>query len=171
MLELAEDRQQRRHRILGPLWGVLVIPLLFLAAALSIPYGLIVNALYRAREKRFAQRMAERDRVITFNDLIQALEAGNGTLICEWKSRYNGPVRRWWVGEDLFAKSPFPITGRKTTMNPKASFARWCFDEYTNAADGKALFVVATRKQRKLLRKKLENYRKIDVPTVDKEGW
>jgi hypothetical protein len=115
--------------------------------------------------------MAERDRVITFNDVIQALEAGNGTLICEWKSRDSGPARRWWVGDDLFAKSPFPVTGRKTTMNAKAPFARWCADEYTNPADGKALFFVANRKQKKLLRERRESYRRIDVPTVDKESW
>jgi hypothetical protein len=129
-------------------------------------------ALYR-KEKRFAKRIAAEHRTISFTDFVQAFEVENGTLICEWKSVLKGPVRWWWAGDDVLAKSPFSVPDRAswTLDGHPLPFRRWCFDEYIDPSGGKARLVYTTTNERKLLRERLKDVRRIDVLTFATEGW
>src|SRR5262249_21697827 len=152
-------------------------PLLLLAAALSVPGILIADALYQVRKKRFAKQMAIRGRVMLFADFAVALENGKGTVICEWKTPLKGPGRLWWTGDDLSAKSPFPITSRSDVVDPNVKalpFTRWCFDGYINPSEGKALLVVVngvSKELKRTLDQRLKDVRRVDVPTLATEGW
>lgn len=173
MLALTKSEKQHQPKQFGVFVGLLLLPLLFVAAAFSIPYGLIAMTLYRVREKRFAKRMAERGRIINFESFLQSSESGQGTVICEWKSKFKGPIRLWWTGDDLFADTPFPIVDReelplKTNEQP---FTRWCFDKYIDPSKGKALLLAVTKEQRKIVSEKLDHIRRVEVPTLTTEGW
>jgi hypothetical protein len=117
--------------------------------------------------------MAEMGRTTSSDDCIQALDGGKGTLIREWKGRFVGPTRYWWTEDDLFAKSPFPIADRatRTPVAKTSRFTQWCFDEYINVSNGKAMLVVIPKQQRKILREKLKQVTKIEVRTLMREGW
>ncbi|HEY3769451.1 MAG TPA: hypothetical protein VGN44_12325, partial [Candidatus Angelobacter sp.] len=79
-MQHAETHAKAEQRIHGPFLGLLLVPLLFLAAAVSIPYGVIANALYERRARYFARRMAEKRRTITSDQLLN-IGAENGTII------------------------------------------------------------------------------------------
>jgi hypothetical protein len=168
----AETHAKGEQRIHGPFLGLLLVPLLFLAAAVALPYGVISNALYEKRVRRFAMKMAEKRRTITCDDLLK-VKAEKGTIIWEWKSQFQGPTRVWWTGDNLVADSPFPIVDRKEWIlqAKELPFTRWCFDEYVDPSQGKALLLASAKEQKRIVREKFGDLQRIDVLTLTTDGW
>ena len=93
----------------GPLWAVVFVPLLFVGAALSIPYSAIKNRRRTRQERRFASLMDLHGRTIPWNNFIAEVDARMGTLVVE-RFSFKGPVRRWWTSENVYDLCPYPLT-------------------------------------------------------------
>jgi hypothetical protein len=168
----AETHAKGEQKIHGPFLGLLLVPLMFLAAAISIPYGVVANALYEKRARHFARKMAEKRRSIASDQLLN-IEAKNGTIIWEWKSQFKGPTRVWWTADNLLQNSPFPIVDRKEWVPQENDlpFTRWCFNEYVDPSQGKALLLASAKEQKRIVREKFGDIRQIDVLTLTTDGW
>jgi hypothetical protein len=166
MQSTSADRSRRRPIELGVWSCFFTVPLLFLGAALSVPYVEVAKVVYRIRERRFARHMAALNRTITFEDYSRILENGEGTHIHEWESAFKGPVRWWWTSEDVAVVNPDPTADRYTMTRDALfqPFLEWIYREYTSPS-GKALLVIATNEQKKSIRDKLQNKGIMDVPT------
>lgn len=78
----------------GPVAGLLFLPLLLLAGAVSIPYGIVRRRVVARREGRFAESMKLSGRMMDWIDFIRELDRGNGMLIVE-RFSFKGPLRLW----------------------------------------------------------------------------
>jgi hypothetical protein len=119
------------------------VPVLAVAAALSIPVGLVVVAVQNKRERSFKKRMNAAGRLMEWRNFEQVLHEGQGTVIVEGHS-LKGPFRWWWTGENLYEICPFPlVTWLETTPNDECyrPLAEWCRREYTSIDRGRALLV------------------------------
>jgi len=86
-------------------WSVIFIPLLFLASALSIPYGLVANYVMKRRERQFKHEMEDIGRTLLWADFVRRSSEEDGTLIIDIVT-LKGPVRWWWTSENLSELSP-----------------------------------------------------------------
>jgi hypothetical protein len=119
------------------------VPALAIAAALSIPVGLVVVAVQRRRERSFKKRMKAAGRLMDWQDFEQVLRNGNGTVIVESYS-VKGPFRWWWTEESLYEMCPFPlVTWLETMPNDECyrPLSEWCRREYTHPDQGRAFLV------------------------------
>jgi len=162
----------RSPRKFGALWSPIFLPLLFIGAALSIPYGLGRTAYWRLKERRFARQMASLSRTISFEELASRVESGQGTIIHEWYSVLKGPIRHWWVVDDVLSISPRPFVDRLHMIRRRYKpLVEWCFREYTSPQQGRALFFVVGKAQKEAYPALLEKARFVDVPTLSKQDW
>jgi hypothetical protein len=91
----------------GPIVGVLIgIPLLAIAAAISIPVALIWGRLSEHKQRRFGKKMSRGGRTISLDQLSKAIRERKGTVIFEYRTPHKGPIRRWWTAEDVYARTP-----------------------------------------------------------------
>jgi hypothetical protein len=144
------ERTQKKPIHLGPLWSVVLLPLMFLAAGLSFPYGWVANRVRARRERRFRELMELRGRLLPWNRFTSELDAKQGTVIVE-RCSFKGPLRWWWTSEDVYRLCPHPI-GDWFSMLIHGSFresADWCQHRYTSADEGRALLVEGTKEQRR----------------------
>jgi hypothetical protein len=165
----AENLERKRPREYGPVMGCLVfMPLMFIAAVLSFPYMCCVAAYWQWKEKRFAEQMAALGRTISFEEVVSAIENGNGTIILESYSAFKGPVRHWWVADDVFTVSPHPCGDRLTMAKDPLfqPFVEWCFRQYTSPMEGRGLLFVSTKAQRQRLEALMEKARSVEVPAL-----
>lgn len=143
-LDLRADPQTRKGpREFGPVHPIWFVPALAIAALLSIPVGLLLNAAVKRRERSFKIRMKAASRVMNYRDFEQALQEGRGTLIIESHS-LKGPFRWWWTAEDVYDLCPFPLVTWFMSMPNDERYrplAEWCRREYTNSDGGRALLV------------------------------
>jgi hypothetical protein len=131
----------------GPAWSVVFLPLLLVAGAISFPYALVRKEVTKRRERRFAEHMKVRGRMIDWPDFVRKVSAGDGTLIVE-RFSLKGPVRMWWTADDLYGSCPHPSVDW-FTMQEDANFdavREWCRARYTGAG-GNALLVIGSREQ------------------------
>lgn len=136
------DNQGKRSIHIGPPWSLLFVPVLFLAAGISIPYSLAAKQVRRRRESAFEAKMKARNRTIEWGDFVDAINQHRGTAI-EERSSFKGSDRWWWTPDNLYVESPYPIADW-LTMRKNASFdqfSMWCHKRYTSSETGNALLV------------------------------
>src|SRR5690349_18357124 len=110
-------RDGRRQVEFGPVIGTVVfLPLLFLAAGFSIPYGVVRRISRKRRALRFEARMAAVNRTMTLEEFIGRVDRGEGSYICEYKTPFKGPIRLWWTPDDIYSKTPFPCVDHMTML-------------------------------------------------------
>jgi hypothetical protein len=132
---------------LGPVGGILLLPLLLAAGALSIPYALVARRVVARRERRFNNCMKADGRTMEWAQFIREINDGHGTLIVE-RFSFKGPVRMWWTGENIYEVCPYPLVDW-FTMTKDASFDElrdWCRNRYTGATSS-ALLVDGNEEQ------------------------
>lgn len=122
--------------------SLLVVPVLFIAAGLSIPYALAASRIQRRRERAFRLQMKKQGRTIEWGDFVRAMDECRGTMI--WERRLKGPSRWWWTPENVYGLCPYPIV----VWIEKLPFdeiyrplATWCRERYTRPDDGRAVLV------------------------------
>src|SRR5258708_6043669 len=125
----------------GPMGSVLLLPFLFIAAGLYLPYAFGLGYFQRRNDRAFRGKMTTLGRVMEWSDFNRALEQAHGTAIVERYS-FAGPVRLWWTSEDIYDVCPYPTVDwwalRDESFLP---FAEWCRARYTSPDTGLALLV------------------------------
>jgi hypothetical protein len=141
-------------------FSLLFIPVLFIGAAISIPWGYVDNLVKRRRERRFADQMQAVGRLMTWKEFESAIENKQGTIIGEYLS-CKGPFRLWWTGEDIPAISPHKWERENLPWyEPEfAPFFDWCYARFTNPQSGTARLVIVPAEERKGPNKKFEGAR------------
>ena len=129
-----------------------LLPLAFLAAAMSIPYTKIRRSRMARREGRFAESMKLRGRVMEWADFVREVDHGNGMLIVE-RFSFKGPIRVWWTRDNLYKMCPFPMVDWLTMAKDSAfdPVRDWCNTNYTGAT-GKAMLLTGTDNQWRTIR-------------------
>ncbi len=143
------------------LFAPVTVPLLFLAAAISIPWTHIQKLNQRRKERGFAGDMKKADRLMDWQEFSQAMQSGAGTVIGEYLST-KGPFRLWWTPDDIPATSPH-IWKREqhvAWMEPEfLPFFQWCYARYTNPQSGLAQLVPVPEEARNQLKAMLTSSR------------
>ena len=126
---------------IGVLLAPLLIPLLLIAALLSIPYTLAMAWFERGREDRFHARLRASSRFLDWPVVAERLQRGEGTFLVEHANKQG--ARFWWSAEDVLALAPTapPLDSGYDFIcpDPRHAFVSWCFARYTSPASGSAL--------------------------------
>jgi len=141
-------RPRNRSVKLGRFASLLVLPLLAVIGALSMPYVLVAGSIMAHRERRFARSMKTKCRTMEWAYFYQKISEGQGTLMIE-RFSLKGPTRMWWTEEDVYSLCPYP-TADWFTMAKDSSFdavREWCGKRYTDLQVGTASFIVGTKEQ------------------------
>ena len=144
-----------------PLFSLLLLPVLFLAGAISVPWSYIQRYAQRLREEFFAAQMKGVGRSMTWSELESAIEENRGTVIAEYLSII-GPFRLWWTSEDIPATSPFQWNRQNlyAWWEPEfAVFFDWCRKRYTDPDVGAGFLVQIPRMKGTQLIERLEGAR------------
>lgn len=140
----APPHAERNSRRIDLPWSLLMLPVLFLAGAISVPVSLVATRIRRKRELAFCKTMQSRGRVIEWETFREAIAGARGMLLRE---RYSlkGPIRWWWAPENVYELCPHPIVDWVTMMNEPGyrPTAEWFCLRYTDPHKGRA-FLVAT---------------------------
>jgi hypothetical protein len=160
-LDLSAAPTPERPRHMGLPWSLLLLPVLFLAGAISVPISLACGRIQRRRELAFRKLMQTRGRAIEWEIFRQAIAENRGTLV-EERYSFKGPVRWWWVTENVYDICPQPLVDWMTMANGPGfrPTAVWFRERYTNPNDGRAFLVVTQgvdREEIRSLRSQLES--------------
>jgi hypothetical protein len=139
----AKPHARKEPREFGPVHAIWFVPVLAIAAVLSIPVAFVASTVQKKREQSFKKQMKATGRAMERRDFEQVLQEGRGTVIVESHS-LKGPFRWWWTVENLYDICPFPlVTWLQTMPNDECyrPLAEWCRREYTNIDQGRALLV------------------------------
>jgi hypothetical protein len=142
-------KHKRKVRTFGPFGSLLFIPLLLVGGLLSIPYTALKRAQWRRRERDTLRAMMAKHRVMEWEEFVEKISSGQGTVIVEHLSSKGGTLW-WWTLEDIWAVCPFEAAF--TDLLPDVEhrpFYEWCYKTYTNRDDGTALLVAGSWEQRK----------------------
>ena len=137
------------------------LPLLLIAAAISIPWTRIHRLRQHRAEGKFAEQMNTAGRLMKWKDFELAIESGDGTIIGEYLST-KGPFRLWWTPEDIPALSPYRCDREHHMGWPEPEFQpffQWCYAQFTNPQSGRAQLVRVPETERKELKRKLAGAR------------
>jgi hypothetical protein len=130
-------------------WEWLFAPLLYpatmllflLAGILAIPFAIVMVIFQWFRDRRFARKMRELGRFISWEELEPRLQSGDGTLVIEQAQKAG--VRVWWTGADIAQQAPVQPPPEEEldylrfgTPHP---FVTWCFSRYLDSVSGQAL--------------------------------
>jgi hypothetical protein len=139
--DVIENRGKRPVNI-GLPWSLLLIPVLFLAAGISIPYSAAARQVRRRRESALLAKMRARNRTIGWRDFIDAISEHRGTAI-EERSSLKSSDRWWWTPDNLYLESPYPIADWQTMREDSSfdQFSIWCHNRYTGPETGDAFLV------------------------------
>jgi hypothetical protein len=122
---------------IGPVLG---IPLLLVAALLSVPYVLGAIVYIAWRERQFFRHLRSQCRTLPWGEVEQHLRAGEGTLVIEQAQKQSH--RLWWTPDDIPSLAPVPIPPFADVdfvfIAPDEPFAAWCFQRYLSSATGSA---------------------------------
>jgi hypothetical protein len=137
------------RRQFGPIWSLVFVPLLLVAAGLSIPYTMCVHLLSARKERKFAGEMCKIGRTMPWPQFVSEMENGSGTLVLEFASM-KGPVRWWWTPEKHFTQSS-GLDPNESDTNAIAQ--QWAIKDASIKAQlagsvGKALFVDGTSEEK-----------------------
>jgi hypothetical protein len=139
----AKPHARKEPREFGPLHAIWFVPVLAIAAVLSIPVAFVASTVQKKREQSFKKQMKATGRAMERRDFEQVLQEGRGTVIVESHS-FKGPFRWWWTVDNLYDICPFSlVTWLETMPNDECyrPLAEWCRREYTNIDQGRALLV------------------------------
>jgi len=137
-----QSHEIRKPVSIGMPLSLLLIPLLFVGAGLSIPFSLVQRRIQRRREQRFRLELAARGRIIGWREFMHAVDEVRGTVI-EERYSLKGPVRWWWTPEIVRDLTPYETADWFTMSKEDSfrSFAIWCRQRYTSLDQGHALLV------------------------------
>ena len=120
--------------------GLLMIPVLIVAAGVSIPVTLVGRYFTRRREAQFGVEMKLVGRWISWDEASSRVADG-GTFIEEYLS-FKGPYRLWWTSEDISKTSPHPCCFQdKPWEFEDGAFFDWCGSRFTDPVSGAASIV------------------------------
>lgn len=137
---------------LGIVGGLLLLPLMLIGGALSIPYTIVARRVVARRERRFADSMRVAGRTMDWERFIREINDGHGTLIVE-RFSLKGPIRMWWTKENVYEVCPHPLVDW-FTLSTDTSFdpvRGWCHSRYTSGT-GSGLLVDGNREQWRTVR-------------------
>jgi hypothetical protein len=162
------NQRKRGPREFGPEWSVIFIPLLFLAAGLSIPYTKYRQLQIRRRERRFAEQMRLAGRVIDGADCIPRLVRGEGTLILE-SMGYKKETHWWWTPDEVEDSRRIRCFEGMTPVSASEFSAHddWHREHYTGP-NGSALLIIATSEPRLQLAPAMRN---LENPFLESVRW
>jgi hypothetical protein len=88
--------------------GWICAGLLGLAAVAWIMLDHVPRIRMSVEERRLRRQLTERGRFLDWTQVAEHLRQGQGTLIVQHLSP-KGPIREWWVEEDLVSHPPVPL--------------------------------------------------------------
>ena len=152
MVDNAFVKRRKKPIVLGPAAGVLMLPVLFVGAALSIPYAAVTRRLRARREQQFSHLMRISGRTMEWARFIREIKDGHGTLIVE-RFSFKGPIRMWWTADNVYELCPHSLVDWLTMANDTDFDAvrNWCHERYTSAT-ANALLVDGSREQWRTIR-------------------
>jgi hypothetical protein len=138
--------------------GLLMIPVLFIGVAISIPVNLVGRSRNRRREAGFAMEMRAVGRWISWNEASTQAEKG-GTFIVESLS-CKGPSR-WFTSEDVSKTSPYPccLEDWPWAFENGTDFFEWCRARFTDPVFGSASIVGPNETERDQIPRLLVEFR------------
>lgn len=117
-----------------------MIPVLLIAAGVSIPVSLVIRYFTRRREARFTTEMKAVGRWISWDE-TSSLVTDHGKFIEEYLA-YKGPYRLWWTSEDISKLSPYPCCFEEMPFEfDDGGFFGWCNCRFTDPVSGTAAIV------------------------------
>jgi hypothetical protein len=143
MAPKGETKIQGKEPVNIGLLGLLVlVPLLLLAAGISIPYSLAAGQIRLRRQIAFQAKLKARNRTMEWSDFVDALNEHRGTVI-EERFSLKSFDRSWWTPDNLYAESLYPIADWLTMRDDPNfdQFSKWCHQRYTSPETGNALLV------------------------------
>jgi hypothetical protein len=157
----APPRPRKPFKV-SAVFAPMTVPLLFLAAAVSIPWAYIQRLNQRRQERRFAREMKKAGRLMDWQEFRQTIESGTGTAIGESLSP-KGPFRLWWTDEDIPTTSPFKCERKQhiaaITDRELLPFFEWCYARFTNPESGVARLVLVPEEKRTELKQTMTSMR------------
>jgi len=153
------ERKRKRGYDVPIVFLPIYLPLLFIAAAVSIPWSMIRRVVVRRRERRFSEQMAALGRTTPWEDFDRSLNEKRGTSIGEYLS-WKGPCRLWWTPDDLPNLSPHKcaIGDHYAWLEPEfRPFSDWVREQYTDSETGTASLVLVPAEQRIRLKDRLSD--------------
>jgi hypothetical protein len=142
--------ETRKQVPIGPALSLMLVPVLVVAAGISIPYSLVARQARRRRQHALQADMKSRNRAMEWDDFLRALSEHRGTVIEERSSRTTSD-RWWWTPDNLYEMSPYPITDWLSMRNDANfdPFSWWCHRNYTSPETGGALLICSSQATRK----------------------
>ena len=105
----AEPHLKSKHRsTLSVLLQLAIIPVAVGVAAVAVPLSFVPRWLQGHREVSFRALLKSRGRLITWAEFLCSMRDSGGTCIEEQFSP-KGPVRFWWIQENVYGESPHEI--------------------------------------------------------------
>ena len=144
---------ERPQREIGAPWSLLLIPVLLLAGAVSVPISSVAARIRRRRERAFRERMLQCGRIMGWAEFQAAIAKNDGTLI-EERYSFKGPVRWWWNADNVYEICPHPMVDWMAMLNNPTFRAttEWFHHQYTDPEKGRAFLVVTDRAVRDEIR-------------------
>ena len=155
-------RRKKKKKWYGPpyvipaIFAPITVPLLLIAALISIPVARSQRRKRRRAEQRFAEEMEKAGRTMAWSDFQIAIENNQGTRLCETLGP-KSPWRIWWTNEDISAISPNPVPDTRDPWPEEKfdPFYRWCQEQFTSPSSGRARLVIVPPTELKNLQGKL----------------
>lgn len=140
-------RKRRKPMNLGVIGGLLILPILFIGAAISIPVTSLLRRSDRKKHDLFCADMRKAGRTISSEALDKHISAGDGTLIREWVRAFK-KSRVWWTPDNIYKESPHKSADLMTLYKDDefGPFLEWCWSQYTSPETGRALLVESPTK-------------------------
>lgn len=130
--------------------SLIFLPLLFIAAGISVPVTVIRRYLQRRAERRVAEGLRHGGRVVEWSEARGRCECKGGTFIEEYLS-LKGPWRLWWTPDAVPGLSPLPCCFAEYPYaeadGQYAEFWRWCGGRYCDLKEGTAHLVVVRKEE------------------------
>lgn len=143
MPETENLRQQKRGTgVFAWIFGLLLVPFLFIGACFAAPYVFAMRWRQQHREDALKKLMKSRGRFMAWADFQRTMRESGGTCI-EERFSAKGPVRFWWTPENVYGESPHAIIDWFTMRKGGrfVPFVLWCRERYTGADGGSAIMV------------------------------
>ncbi len=130
-------------------FSLLLLPLLFGAALLSLPCSAVYRLIARRRRKILENQLSKKGRLIEWDNFFRIFEAGEGTVIVERDSFKSSQA--WWTSDAVRNLSPYAIQDWFEVIQSKKMdpFSSWCFSQYTSPETGRAFLISSPTKEKK----------------------